>query len=66
MIVFGIHHHRSEKMAERDFISGEMKYFHVGVWSFSYNCLHDTTRNGTHCVYYFIAVTLTEMKFYFG
>ena len=24
-----------------DFISGEMKYFHFGVWSISYNCLHD-------------------------
>ena len=23
-----------------DFISGEMKYFHFGVWSISYNCLH--------------------------
>ena len=27
-------------MFTRDFISGEMKYFHFGVWSISYNCLH--------------------------
>ena len=43
-----------------------MKYFHFGVWSISYNCLHDTTRNETHCGCYFIAVILTEMKFHFG
>ena len=49
-----------------DFISGEVKYFCFGVWSISYNCLHDTTRNKTRCWCYFIAVILTEMKFHFG
>ena len=49
-----------------DFISGEMKYFHFGVCSISYNCLHDPTRNETHCGWYFIAVILKEMKFHSG
>ena len=35
---------------------GEMKYFHFGVWSISYDCLHDTTRTKTRCGCYFIAV----------
>ena len=32
-----------------DFISGQMKYFHFSFSSTSCNCLHDTTRNETHC-----------------
>ena len=48
-----------------DFISGKMKYFHFGFWSISYNCLHETTQNGTHCGCHFIAVILAEMIFFF-
>ena len=48
-----------------DFISGKMKYFHFGFWSISYNCLHETTQNGTHCGCHFIAVILAEMNFFF-
>ena len=40
-------------------------YFPFSVWSVSYNCLHDTTRNETYCGCYFIAVILTGMKFHF-
>ena len=35
-----------------DSISGEMKYFHFGIWSIFYNCLHDATRNETRCRFY--------------
>ena len=49
-----------------DFISGEIRYFHLSVWSVSYNCLNDTTRNETDCGCYFIAAIFTEMKFRFG
>ena len=41
-------------------------HFHFDVWSISYNRLHDTTRNETHCGCYFIDVILTEIKFHFG
>ena len=37
-----------------------MKYFYFGVWSISYNYLHDTTRNETHCGCHFIAVIVTN------
>ena len=40
--------------------------FHFGVWSISYNCLHDTTRNETHCGHYFSVAILTKNKFRFG
>ena len=40
----------------------KMKYFHFGVWSISYNCLHDTARTETPYRCFFIAVILTEMK----
>ena len=43
-----------------------MKYFHFGVWSTSYNSLHDITRNEIHCGCHLIAVILTEMQFHFG
>ena len=36
---------KTKRMLTWNFISGEMKYFHLGVWSSSYNCLHDTHRN---------------------
>ena len=36
-----------------DFISSKMKCFQCGVWSISYNNLHDTTRNETHCRCFF-------------
>ena len=36
-----------------DFISGKMKCFQCGVWSISYNNLHDTTQNETHCRCFF-------------
>ena len=49
-----------------NFISGEMKYFHIGVWSTSYNCLHETPLNETRCGCYFIVVILTELNFHFG
>ena len=39
--------------------------FYFGVWSISYSCLHDTTRNETHCGCYFTAVILTRMKINF-
>ena len=40
--------------------------FYFGVWSISSSCLHDTTRNETHCGCYFTAVILTGMKIHFG
>ena len=55
-----------KRVFTRDFISGKVKYFHFGVWSISYNCLHDKNRNETHCGCYFIVVILTEMKFNLG
>ena len=47
-------------------ISFGAKNFLFGVWSISYNYLHDTTQNETHCECHFIAVILTKMKFHFG
>ena len=41
-----------------DFILGEVKVFHFGIWSIFCNCLHEIRRNETHCGCYFIAVTL--------
>ena len=46
------------------FISGEMKFFHFGVWSISYNSLHEIPQNEIQCGCNFIAVILTEMKFH--
>ena len=36
---------KTKRVLTWDFISGEMKYFRLGVWSSSYNCLHDTPQN---------------------
>ena len=56
----------SKRVLTWDFILGETKYFHFGVWSISYNCLHDAARTETRCGSYFIAFILTETKFHFG
>ena len=53
----------SKRVFTWDFIPGEIKYFHFGVWSVSYNCLHDTSQNENHCGCYFIDVILIEKKF---
>ena len=42
----------------------EMKYFPFGVSSISYNSLHETLQNETHCGCYFIIVILTKMKMF--
>ena len=47
-----------------DFISGELNKFHFGVWLISYNWLHDTTRNETHCRCYFIGVILLSHELF--
>ena len=36
------------------------------LWSISFNCLHEITRNETHFGCYFIVAILTEIKFHFG
>ena len=53
----------SKRVFTWDFIPGEIKYFHFGVYSVSYNCLHDTSQNENHCGCYFIDVILIEKKF---
>ena len=53
----------SKRVFTWDFIPGETKYLYFGVWSVSYNCLHDTSQNENHCGCYFTDVILLEKKF---
>ena len=48
-----------------NFISDEIKYFQLGVWSIFYDCLYKFPRNETRSGFYFIAIILTKMKFHF-
>ena len=52
-----------QRMFTWDFILNEPKFFQFGVWSISYNCLHEIPRNKTHCRCHFISLILPEMKF---
>ena len=48
-----------------DSISGNIEYFHFGVWSISCNSSNKINRNKTHWECNFILVLLTEKKFHF-
>ena len=47
-------------------LEGVCMRFQFGIWLIAFNCLYEIPRNEIHWGCYFIAVILTERKFYFG